>query len=49
MEWSDGDNWALTVELPAGRHEFKIVVSGGAAYDWESGGNRIVEVRLTPH
>ncbi|GAB4816984.1 hypothetical protein N2152v2_004030 [Parachlorella kessleri] len=44
MEWSDGDNWALTVELPAGRHEFKIVVSGGTAYDWESGGNRIVEV-----
>lgn len=24
MDWSDGDNWSLTVDLPAGQHEFKV-------------------------
>ncbi len=50
MDWAEGDNWSLRVDLPPGQHEFKIVVASpsGQAYEWESGSNRVVEVRRDP-
>ena len=47
MAWSEGDQWALTVDLPAGKHEFKIAVGSkrGDQVEWEHGHNRVVEVR----
>ncbi len=47
MAWSEGDQWALTVDLPAGKHEFKIAVGSkrGEQVEWEHGHNRVVEVR----
>lgn len=46
MAWSEGDQWALTVDLPAGKHEFKIAVGSkrGEQVEWEHGHNRVVEV-----
>ena len=47
MTWSDGDQWWVTLKLPAGPHEFKVVVASSDTgfADWEGGGNRVIEVR----
>ncbi len=46
MEWAEGDHWHLGVELPPGRHEFKVIVAKkGGEVDWETGDNRVLEVR----
>lgn len=47
MAWGPGDAWELTLELPEGRHEFKVAVAApeDACYsDWEGGENRSVQV-----
>ena len=46
MAWGSGDAWELTLELPEGRHEFKVAVAApeDACYsDWEGGENRSVQ------
>lgn len=52
MQWSDGDQWLLSLDLPAGSHEFKVVAvappakEGACSYaDWEAGPNRTLKVR----
>jgi Starch binding domain len=47
LEWSEGDNWAITVGLPPGSFDFKFVVAraDGSVAEWEPGSNRSVEVR----
>ncbi|KAL4521685.1 hypothetical protein Ndes2437B_g07750 [Nannochloris sp. 'desiccata'] len=46
MEWEDGDIWSTTLPLPAGHHEFKLVVAAADASSsiWEGGNNRSVTV-----
>ena len=45
MVWSEGDQWLLTLDLPAGTHEFKLVASAGAQQQvWEAGPNRALVV-----
>ena len=46
MEWSDGDNWSLQVELSPGMTDFKcaVVRQDGSVAAWEPGANRTVEV-----
>lgn len=47
MTWVEGDYWLLTLDLPAGEHEFKVVVApaeGGSPPLWEHGPNRRVAV-----
>jgi len=45
LEWSEGNNWTASVELPAGAIEFKVVViRGDGSADWESTENRGVDV-----
>ncbi|KAI3431720.1 hypothetical protein D9Q98_004763 [Chlorella vulgaris] len=45
MTWSEGDVWFVTLDIPAGRHEFKVVVDNGAgSYEWEAGPNRSLQV-----
>ena len=46
MEWSDGDNWSLQVELSPGMRHFKcaVVRQDGSVAAWEPGANRTVEV-----
>ncbi|EFN59219.1 expressed protein [Chlorella variabilis] len=47
MTWVEGDYWLLTLDLPAGEHEFKVAAAhsgGGCSADWESGPNRVVQV-----
>ncbi len=49
MTWVEGDYWLLTLDLPAGEHEFKVAAAtngGGCHADWESGGNRVVQASL---
>lgn len=46
MTWVEGDYWLLTLDLPAGEHEFKVAAAhsgGGCSADWESGPNRVVQ------
>lgn len=47
MTWTEGDQWLLTLDLPPGRHHFKVVVAQAATgcYDWEAGPNRTLQVR----
>ena len=47
MEWTDGDEWSLTVPLPPGVTDFKCVVvrADGSIAEWEPGANRNIEVR----
>ena len=46
MNWSDGDVWYVTLDVPAGRHEFKMVVANGdGSFDWEGGPNRSLQAR----
>ncbi|PRW58979.1 T3A5_60 isoform B [Chlorella sorokiniana] len=51
MQWSEGDQWLLSLDLPAGSHEFKLVVvappakEGACSYaNWEAGTNRTLKV-----
>ncbi len=51
MQWSEGDQWLLSLDLPAGSHEFKLVTvapparEGACPYaDWEAGANRTLKV-----
>lgn len=48
MEWSEGDNWCLEVDLSPGLTDFKcaVVRQDGSVVCWEPGANRTVEV---PH
>ena len=47
MSWSEGDTWTLTLDLPAGKHEFKVASAPakGNTSDgvWEDGPNRSVQ------
>ena len=47
MEWSEGDNWSLEVDLSPGVTDFKcaVVRQNGSVVCWEPGANRTVEVR----
>jgi hypothetical protein len=46
MTWGEGDVWSVTLDVPAGRHEFKLVTDmGGAGFDWEGGPNRSLQAR----
>lgn len=47
MTWTEGDQWLLSVQLPAGHHQFKVVQaqSDAAGYNWEGGPNRELSVR----
>jgi hypothetical protein len=44
MNWGDGDNWTLEVDIPGGSYDFKFVVQREGAFaddsDWEAGANR---------
>lgn len=51
MKWSEGDQWLLSLDLPAGSHEFKLVAvappagEGAGLYaNWEAGPNRTLKV-----
>ena len=46
MEWTEGDDWSLTVPLPPGVTDFKCVVvrADGTIAEWEPGANRNIEV-----
>lgn len=46
MEWSEGDNWFLEVDLFPGITDFKcaVVRQDGSVACWEPGANRTVEV-----
>lgn len=53
MQWGEGDQWLLTLELPAGSHEFKVVTvappakEGSCGFaEWEAGPNRTVQARV---
>ncbi|PSC75232.1 hypothetical protein C2E20_1164 isoform B [Micractinium conductrix] len=48
MTWTEGDQWLLSVQLPAGHHQFKVVQaqSDAAGYNWEGGPNRELSVPL---
>lgn len=50
MEWSDGDEWTLQVELFPGLTDFKCAVirPDGSVAAWEPGANRTVEVPRDP-
>ena len=45
MEWSEGDNWHLEVDLFPGVTDFKcaVVRQDGSVAAWEPGANRTVE------
>ncbi|KFM28670.1 hypothetical protein F751_3500 [Auxenochlorella protothecoides] len=46
LRWSEGDVWTLDLDLPAGKHEYKLVIhneSADVAY-WEQGNNRTFTV-----
>ena len=47
MEWSEGDNWCLEVDLFPGITDFKcaVVRQDGSVACWEPGANRTVEVK----
>lgn len=47
MEWSEGDNWWLEVDLFPGVTDFKcaVVRQDGSVACWEPGANRTVEVK----
>jgi len=47
MEWTDGNVWSVTLDLPSGRDfEFKIAVvsENGLSSIWEGGPNRIITI-----
>ena len=49
MEWSEGDNWSLEVDLSPGVTDFKcaVVRQNGSVVCWEPGANRTVEVHCS--
>ena len=49
MEWSEGDNWSLEVDLFPGITDFKcaVVRQDGSVACWEPGANRTVEVKTS--
>ncbi len=49
MEWSEGDNWALQLDLAPGAYDFKCIVArpDGSIAAWEPGSNRHIDV--SPH
>jgi hypothetical protein len=45
MKWGEGDRWTLTMDLPAGKHEFKVAVAqGDSLVHYEDGPNRTLQV-----
>ncbi|KAL4440040.1 hypothetical protein ABPG75_003041 [Micractinium tetrahymenae] len=48
MKWGEGDRWMLTLELPPGRHEYKVAVVKGHdpsfVLTWDEGPNMTLEV-----
>ncbi|KAI7841500.1 hypothetical protein COHA_004893 [Chlorella ohadii] len=45
MKWGEGDKWTLTMELPTGKHEFKVAVAqGDSLVHYEDGPNRTLQV-----
>lgn len=45
MKWSEGDRWTLTMDLPPGKHEFKVAVAqGDSLVHYEDGPNRTLQV-----
>lgn len=46
FKWSEGDLWTLELELPAGKHEYKLVIHEPAedVAWWELGKNRELSV-----
>ncbi|KAK2077666.1 hypothetical protein QBZ16_004512 [Prototheca wickerhamii] len=49
FKWSEGDLWTLELELPAGKHEYKLVIHEPAedVAWWELGKNRELSVEET--
>lgn len=45
LTWQEGDNWAAQLDMPAGTHSFKLVITrpDGSCY-WEPGDNRSLAV-----
>lgn len=53
MEWGEGDQWLLTLDLPPGAAQFKLVAAPakagrGGAEEWEAGPNRDLQVPQAP-
>ncbi len=47
MEWAEGNQWSLSVELGPGVYDFKLVTAvaeTGEAVEWEAGDNRQLKV-----
>ncbi|KAK9835486.1 hypothetical protein WJX74_001225 [Apatococcus lobatus] len=46
MEWSEGDNWTLQLDLAPGAYDFKCVVArpDGSIAAWEPGSDRHIEL-----
>ena len=47
MEWAEGNQWSLSVELAPGVYDFKLVTAvaeSGEAVEWEAGDNRQLKV-----
>lgn len=43
MEWAEGNQWSLSVDLAPGVYDFKLVTAvaeTGEAMEWEAGDNR---------
>ena len=49
MDWAEGDNWSVSLEIPPGEFDFKCVVmrADGSVAAWEPGSNRTLEVNFT--
>lgn len=49
LTWQEGDNWSAQLDLPAGSHSFKLVITrpDGSCY-WEPGDNRNLAVAKQP-
>lgn len=49
LTWQEGDNWAAQLEVPAGDHSFKLVITrpDGSCY-WEQGENRKLSLAKKP-
>ena len=50
MDWSEGDNWSLQLELVPGAYDFKCIVArtDGSIAAWEPGTNRHIDVPPPP-
>ena len=48
LVWSDGDQWNVTVEIPAGtvvEYKYVVVGQGGHAVSWQTGNNSVLALR----